>query len=83
MIIPVRCMTCGKVLADKWDYYQKRCKEIASSEEASKENDKSSDIVKKKYFEGTCSGKVLDELQLTKMCCRRHMLGHVDLIEII
>ena len=21
MIIPVRCFTCGKVLADKWNYY--------------------------------------------------------------
>ena len=23
MIIPVRCFTCGKVLADKWNHYQK------------------------------------------------------------
>ena len=25
MIIPVRCMACGKVLADKWEAYSKRC----------------------------------------------------------
>ena len=27
----------------------------------------------------TPEGKCLDELGLTKMCCRRHMLTHVDL----
>ncbi len=25
MIIPVRCFTCGKVLADKWDAYVRAC----------------------------------------------------------
>jgi|UniRef100_A0A6C0BF38 DNA-directed RNA polymerase subunit N (RpoN/RPB10) len=72
MIIPVRCFTCGKVLADKWEYYENRCKEIE------KEN-----IEVPKHFDKHPKGKVLDELQLTKMCCRRHMLGHVDLIETI
>ena len=24
-------------------------------------------------------GEVLDKLNLTKMCCRRHMLTHVDI----
>ena len=28
MIIPVRCFTCGKVLADKWEYYDKKVKEL-------------------------------------------------------
>ena len=27
----------------------------------------------------TPEGKVLDKLNLTKMCCRRHMLTHVDI----
>ena len=27
----------------------------------------------------TPEGQVLDKLQLTKMCCRRHMLTHVDI----
>ena len=27
----------------------------------------------------TAEGKVLDELNLTRMCCRRHMLTHVDI----
>lgn len=28
MIIPIRCFTCGKVLADKWEYYIKKANEI-------------------------------------------------------
>ena len=28
-------------------------------------------------------GEILDELKLTKMCCRRHFLGQVDLIDLI
>ena len=26
MIIPVRCFTCGKVMADKWSEYERRCR---------------------------------------------------------
>jgi len=33
----------------------------------------------KNYSEKTPEGEVLDELQLNKMCCRRHMLTHVDI----
>lgn len=71
MIIPVRCMTCGKVLADKWEYYNKKVNEKENADETPK------------HFDKNAKGKVLDELGLVKMCCRRHMLGHVDLIEII
>jgi DNA-directed RNA polymerase I, II, and III subunit RPABC5 len=31
------------------------------------------------YSKKTPEGEVLDELNLTKMCCRRHMLTHVDI----
>jgi DNA-directed RNA polymerase I, II, and III subunit RPABC5 len=33
----------------------------------------------KEYVEKTPEGEVLDELGLKKMCCRRHMLTHVDI----
>lgn len=79
MIIPVKCFTCGKVLADKWEYYVKRCNEIE------KETAKSGAAAKPvpKHFDKNPSGEVLDELGLTKMCCRRHMLGHVDMMDAI
>ena len=77
MIIPVRCMTCGKVLADKWEYYVKRCNDLKAEGSAKGKEEAP------RYFEKNTTGQVLDELELTKMCCRRHFLGHVDLIETI
>jgi DNA-directed RNA polymerase I, II, and III subunit RPABC5 len=29
--------------------------------------------------EKTAEGQILDELQLTNVCCRRHLLTHVDI----
>ncbi len=31
------------------------------------------------YIDKTPEGEVLDKLGLTKMCCRRHLLTHVDI----
>ena len=75
MIIPVRCFTCGKVLADKWNYY---CKEVEK-----KQNQDSVLNVNSKTMQKTTEGKVLDNLGLKRYCCRRMMISHVDLINII
>lgn len=87
MIIPVRCFTCAKVLADKWEYYVRRCKEL---EEVHKEKqnksvkDKDNDIeLNEQHYDKVVRQQVFDELGLDRICCRRMMLGHVDLIEII
>jgi len=76
MIIPVKCFTCGKVLADKYLYYVKevRQRKVAKGEEV-----ENVVYVTRENIEKTTEGNVLDELGLTKICCRRHMLTHVDL----
>ncbi len=56
MIIPVRCMSCGKPIGHLWEEYKKR---IDSGEEA---------------------GKILDDLDLTRYCCRATLLGHADML---
>ncbi len=33
MIIPVKCFTCGKVLADKWIYYKTKITEMGGDDE--------------------------------------------------
>jgi DNA-directed RNA polymerase subunit N (RpoN/RPB10) len=79
MIIPIRCFTCGKVLANKWEDYQKEVEKLEKIE-----NEKEKDTGEKdKRFDNLKTGKILDALGLDRMCCRRHMLGHVDLIDII
>lgn len=75
MIIPVKCFTCGNVLGNKYLYYLNKV-----AEEKEKANVKSDDI---QYLTSTnvtksIEGQVLDSLKLTKQCCRRHMLTHVD-----
>ena len=76
MIIPVKCFTCGKVLGNKYLYYIKevRKKKIESGEDLEKISYLTSSNMKK-----TAEGEVLDSLGLTKMCCRRHFLTHVDI----
>ena len=76
MIIPVKCFTCGNVLADNYRYYQDKVKQRKMKE--------GFDVDKvvyltKKNVEKTAEGHVLDELQLFNACCRRHMLTHVDI----
>jgi len=77
MIIPVKCFTCGNVLSDKYLYYQNKVRETKL-----KKKQDLDDVVylTESNTEKTIEGKVLDELELNKMCCRRHMLTHVDIL---
>jgi DNA-directed RNA polymerase subunit N len=76
MIIPVKCFTCGKVLASKYNYYLKEVRK--------KKMENGEDLEKVKYLTSSnmlksAEGEVLDMLGLNKMCCRRHFLTHVDI----
>jgi len=81
MIIPIKCFTCGMVIANKYRYYQE---EVRKKKFAKKGNNQSIDVDKvlyltKEFSEKTPEGEVLDELNMKKMCCRRHFLTHVDI----
>ncbi|MDA9298779.1 RpoN/RPB10 RNA polymerase subunit family protein [Crocinitomicaceae bacterium] len=76
MIIPVKCFTCGKVLADKYMFYTREVRKM----KLDKEQDPDKVVyLTKDYAEKTPEGVVLDSLGLTRICCRRHMLTHVDI----
>lgn len=82
MIIPVRCFTCGKVLGDKYNYYKKKVDEANKEDKKSynihiTNNDKKNNL----FEESTVENDVLIELGLKKICCRRHMLTHRDIID--
>ena len=57
MIIPVRCFTCGKLIADRWEEFAKRVKT------------------------GETAKKVLDDMGMTRYCCRRMFISHVDVVD--
>ena len=76
MIIPVKCFTCGKVLGDKYRYYTQEVRKIKSEKDMNIDSViyLNSDDIKK-----TPDGEVMDKLKITKYCCRRHILTHVEL----
>ena len=76
MIIPVRCFTCGKVLADKYQNYQEsvRAKKLQQGI-----NENKVLYLTKEYIEKTPEGIAMDELKIKKACCERHFLTHVDI----
>lgn len=75
MIIPVLCFTCGKPLADKYDYYVNEVNKLKESKEK-KQNDV-------QHFDELKTGPILDKLGLKRYCCRRHMLTTVDMMDTI
>jgi len=75
MIIPIKCFTCGQVLADKYRYFQA---EVRAVKLAKGLNVEKVVYLTKNNVEKTPEGNVLDDLGLTNVCCRRHMLTHVD-----
>ena len=57
MLIPVRCWSCGKVIAQVYAKYK---------DALDNEGDTS---------------KVLDDAGISRYCCRRMFVGHIDLID--
>ena len=68
-LIPIKCFTCGNILADKYLYYIKEIDKINKKETyAEKDN-----------FNKPIEGGALDNLELHSICCRRHLLTHVEI----
>tara|TARA_B100000768_G_scaffold180718_1_gene201422 strand:+ start:1043 stop:1276 length:234 start_codon:yes stop_codon:yes gene_type:complete len=76
MLIPVKCFSCGKVLANKYDFYLREVKKQKLNNNV--DLDKVTYLTKD-FMEKTPEGEAMDKLGLTKYCCRRHMLTHVDI----
>ena len=77
MIIPIRCFTCGKLIGNKYEWFVKEVKKEKGSNEPTILN------VNSKTIQETIEGKKLTECGLTRYCCRRMILGHENLIDII
>ena len=85
MIIPMRCFTCGEVLADKWVPYVTAIQE--EKNKVKEDVDPESNDLELRYIdihnpkpEVSIEGKIMDEMNLHKYCCRRMMLGNVHIV---
>jgi len=79
MLIPVRCYTCSKLLADKYEYYESELlrKKLAmnTTEDPLIININATNITK------TIAGEIMDELGLIRICCRKIMLTSINIID--
>jgi DNA-directed RNA polymerase subunit N (RpoN/RPB10) len=75
MIIPIRCISCNNpFLASRWELYLQKVKEYRKAEGKTDMEYLTATTTK------TAEGKALDDVKITRMCCRTRMLTHVDLI---
>lgn len=78
MIIPIRCFSCNSPwISSRWKMYLDKVKEHRKKEgkpETAEMDYLTATTVK------SAEGKALDDLGITRMCCRRMMLTHVDLL---
>ena len=74
MIIPIRCFSCGNVIADKWLWYTNELKKRGKQTED------------RYYMDGTQIPQTVELQLMTKVgfkrpCCRKQFLTHVDLMD--
>ena len=86
MIIPVRCFTCNEIICDKWNIYLN----LISREKMKLDKSNVFEDNELKYLDindtnvkKSIEGKILDDLDIHKYCCRRMFLGNVHLISYI
>ena len=76
MIIPVRCFTCGKIIANRWELYLTKKNNYSIDK-----NNTNIDIemINSGEYSETPESKALNECGITRICCRRMFLSHCEL----
>ncbi|WP_048103808.1 DNA-directed RNA polymerase subunit N [Aciduliprofundum sp. MAR08-339] len=67
MIIPVRCFSCGRVIASDYIAFVNKVNLIRETENREPTPEEIQ--------------KIFDEIGVRRYCCRRMILSHVDLID--
>jgi DNA-directed RNA polymerase I, II, and III subunit RPABC5 len=81
MIIPIRCYTCGKVVADKWNTYITLLQE-EYIKQFNQDNTNTDEL--SEYQSNVNPGfkkKILDDMGLYRYCCRSMILTNVDMCD--
>jgi len=79
MIIPVRCMNCGKPIADKYKFFQAKLRDARGGKAGVHEAPEPL-CLDGKTVPRTAEAELFDLLDLRRYCCRRTINNHVDLI---
>jgi len=78
MIIPVRCMNCGKLLADKYNFFQAKLREARGGKEGAAAPEPI--CLDGKTIPRTAEAALFEMLDLRRYCCRKTINTNVDLI---
>lgn len=78
MIIPIRCMGCGNVISALYRKYQADIENIKRTNPGIETNKY---ILDTNNIPVTAEKLALDNLELRRICCRNHMLTHIDLLQ--
>jgi len=73
MIIPILCFGCGKPTGHLWEKYVDLVKKYRSEE------GNSSEAAQKKLTQPSPEGKAMDELGMTRECCRMIFYCNADI----
>lgn len=76
MIIPVRCFTCGRVLADKYQYYIRKLEEKTGKSSQEDNKFQYTPAMLNRPLQPSPAGQVLNDMHIIQPCCRRSMLTH-------
>lgn len=71
--IPIRCYTCNLPIAGKWKRYLDLLKTFRKQDGRSEKDEL---VYLTTTTQKTAEGRGMDELGLTRECCRRHFLTH-------
>jgi len=67
-MIPVRCFTCGKVISNVYEEFHRR------AEERKRNISPGEDLE---------LGDILEDLGISRYCCKKMLLTHVDTVDIL
>ena len=93
MLIPVKCYSCGKVLANKYVYFQNQLeikkKELKqNSVNNINDNDNNNDNndplfinINATVIKKTIAGEIMDDLGLIRICCRKTLLTSINIVD--
>ena len=90
MLIPVKCYSCGKVLANKYVYFQNQLeikkKELKqnSVNNINDNNDNNDPLfinINATVVKKTIAGEIMDDLGLIRICCRKTLLTSINIVD--
>jgi len=90
MLIPVKCYSCGKVLANKYVYFQNQLeikkKELKqnSVNNINDNNDNNDPLfinINATIVKKTIAGEIMDDLGLIRICCRKTLLTSINIVD--